>query len=66
MVDTKTMLLCKIDGLEKELDEKCGRMRELISQDKKDSDEFFQLRRDIYALDLMLCTLYHEVYLLER
>ena len=61
---TLEMLTIKIEGYEEKLAKACSRMRELIAQDKKDSDEFFELRREVYELDLVLCTLYQELYLL--
>lgn len=66
MTTTKEMLQIKIDGYEEMLYKKCNKLRELIAEDKDHSDEAFQLRRDIYELDMILCTLCQELHMLDR
>ena len=60
MKTTKELLKDKIEGYEGMIFKACSRMRELIAQDKKDSDEFFELRREVFELDMILSTLYQE------
>lgn len=62
MNSTKELLKDKIEGYEGMIFKACSRMRELKVQNKEDSDEFFQLRREVFELDMILCTLYQEYH----
>lgn len=59
---TKELLKDKIEGYEGLIFKACSRMRELKAQDRENSDEFFQLRREVFELDMILCTLYQEYH----